>query len=104
MAVTVLIALAVLIGTQVWMTRRTHRLFNLPLVAATVCVVVLAGWALIAFSQSHAALATAQQQGIRPGRGAVPGAGVDPASRRRREPDPRRPWHRRRLSWPTSRT
>lgn len=65
-AVTALVALAVLIGTQVWMSRRSHRLFNIPLVAATLCVLLLAGWALISFSQSHHAMATARNKGSDP--------------------------------------
>ncbi len=65
-AVAALIALVVLIGTQVWMSRRTHRTFNIPLVLATLCVAVLAGWALIAFGQSHHAMATARNTGSDP--------------------------------------
>jgi hypothetical protein len=65
-AVTAVIALAVLVGTQVWVARRSHRLFNLPLLGATVGVFVLAGWTLIAFGQSHHALATAQGKGSDP--------------------------------------
>jgi hypothetical protein len=65
-AVTALIALVVLIAVQIWMTVRTRRLFNLPLVAATVCVAAVAGWTLIDFSQSHSALSRAKQTGSDP--------------------------------------
>ncbi|HEY2301725.1 MAG TPA: hypothetical protein VGH66_07520 [Acidimicrobiales bacterium] len=61
--VAVLVALTALVVTQLWMARRSHRVFNIPLVAATVGVVAMAGWALIAFNQAHHALATAQRKG-----------------------------------------
>ena len=61
--VAVLVALTALVVTQLWMARRSHRLFNIPLVVATVGVVAMAGWALIAFNQAHHALATAQRKG-----------------------------------------
>jgi hypothetical protein len=41
-----LLALAVLVGGQVWLARVSHRILNLPLVLATVAVLVVAGLGL----------------------------------------------------------
>ncbi|WP_319463568.1 hypothetical protein [Micromonospora sp. RTP1Z1] len=39
-----LVAIAGLVRTQIWLTRRTNRLFNIGLVGATAAAVVLVGW------------------------------------------------------------
>ncbi|MBM0239137.1 hypothetical protein JNW88_21980 [Micromonospora sp. ATA32] len=39
-----LVAIAGLVRTQMWLTRRTNRVFNIGLVGATAAAVVLVGW------------------------------------------------------------
>jgi hypothetical protein len=62
-AVVALIALAVLIGTQLWIAGRTNRLFNVPMALATVLVVAIAGWTLLAFAAAHHSTAQAKSGG-----------------------------------------
>jgi hypothetical protein len=63
----VLIAGAVMLGllvvVQVYVRRRSNRILNVGLVAATVLVVGLLGWTLLRFSAAHDALNRAQQRG-----------------------------------------
>jgi len=55
--------LALLVVVQVYVRRRSNRLLNLGLVAASVLVVGLLGWTLIRFAGAHDALNRAQQRG-----------------------------------------
>jgi hypothetical protein len=56
-------ALAVLVGAQVFVARRTHRVFNIPLVAATVVLAGLLAWVAIAMTSARDSLARAQRDG-----------------------------------------
>lgn len=58
-----LAALVVVVGAQVFLARRTHRVFNVPLVAATVVIAALATWVTIAMTSVKDALAQAQRDG-----------------------------------------
>jgi hypothetical protein len=58
--------LGALVITQLFTFRRTNRLFNLPLVAATVLVVFAAGWALLGFIQQRSDMVAARDRGYRP--------------------------------------
>jgi hypothetical protein len=62
-AVVVLIALAVLIGAQLWIAGRTNRLFNVPMALATILVVAIGIWTLVAFAASHHSTAQAKSGG-----------------------------------------
>jgi hypothetical protein len=55
--------LAVLVGAQVFLFHRTHRVFNIPLAAASLVVVVLMAWAAIAMVSARDSLARAQRGG-----------------------------------------
>lgn len=57
------IALGILLATQLYVTRRTNRVLNPALVAATVLVCVVALWALLHVGSEQAALERAQLQG-----------------------------------------
>jgi hypothetical protein len=59
-------ALAVLVAVQVFVARRTHRVFNVPLVAATVLLAGLTAWVTIAMTSSRSSLARAQREGSDP--------------------------------------
>jgi hypothetical protein len=48
---------------QLFVRRRSHRLFNLGLVGASVLVFVVLGWTLIRFAGAHDALNRAQERG-----------------------------------------
>jgi len=61
-----LLALAALIGGQVYVTRRTHRLLNVPMVVGTVVLLALVVWTLAAFSQEQDSLSSAQRKGSDP--------------------------------------
>lgn len=54
---------AVLVAAQVWLSRRTNRLLNLPLVGATVLVAVAVLWLLVGWVRQQADLSTAQDDG-----------------------------------------
>jgi hypothetical protein len=58
--------LALLLLAQAYLARLTHRTFNLPLVAASVAVLVLTAWALTAMAVEQRALARAQRDGSDP--------------------------------------
>jgi hypothetical protein len=58
-----LAALVVVAGAQVFLARRMHRVFNVPLVAATVVLAALATWVTIAMTSAKDALAQAQRDG-----------------------------------------
>jgi hypothetical protein len=62
-AVVGLIALAVLVGTQLWIAGRTNRLVNVPLALATVLVLAITIWTLVAFAASHHSTAQAKSGG-----------------------------------------
>jgi hypothetical protein len=55
--------LALLAVVQIFVWRRSNRILNLGLVAATVLVVGLLGWTLVRFASAHDALNQAQQRG-----------------------------------------
>ena len=55
--------LALLVVVQIFVRRRSNRLLNLGLVAATVLVIGLLGWTLIRFAGAHDALNRAQERG-----------------------------------------
>jgi hypothetical protein len=56
-------ALAVLIGVQVFLARRTRRIFNVPLVAATLVLAGALVWAALAMASARDSLAKAQRDG-----------------------------------------
>lgn len=60
------LALVVLISGQVFLTRRTNRVFNPALLAATLVAVILLGWALLSFSASASRLQAARTKGSDP--------------------------------------
>jgi phosphotransferase system HPr-like phosphotransfer protein len=55
--------LAVLIHAQVYVAQRTHRVFNIPLVAATVVLVGLAAWTIIGMASARSAPLRSQRDG-----------------------------------------
>src|SRR5262249_44908464 len=55
--------LALLVVVQIFVRRRSNRILNVGLVAATVLVVGLLGWTLIRFAGAHDALNRAQERG-----------------------------------------
>jgi hypothetical protein len=55
--------LAMLVLTQVGLARFTHRILNVPLVLATVLLVAVAAWILVAFTSAQNALSDAQRKG-----------------------------------------
>jgi hypothetical protein len=55
--------LAVLIQAQVYLAQRTHRVFNVPLVAATVVLVGLTAWTIIGMASARSALLRSQRDG-----------------------------------------
>jgi hypothetical protein len=57
------IALAVLIGLQLYLFARMHRMFNMALAAATGVLVVLLVWTLVAFGSQQSDLVGAQRHG-----------------------------------------
>jgi hypothetical protein len=56
-------ALIVIVGAQVFLARRTHRVFNVPLVVATVVLAGLATWIMIALTSAQDSIARAQRDG-----------------------------------------
>jgi hypothetical protein len=58
--------LAILILTQLYLTSRTNRILNVPLLAATVAAVILTAWVVSAFATQHHRLAQAQRNGSDP--------------------------------------
>jgi hypothetical protein len=59
-------ALIALIAIQVYLARLTGRVVNLPLVGATVALLALLAWAIVAFSAEQSALSSAQRRGSDP--------------------------------------
>jgi hypothetical protein len=57
------VAIAVLLGVQIFLTWRTHRVFNVGLVAATFVLVGLVAWAAIAMTSARSSLNRAQRNG-----------------------------------------
>ena len=57
------VVLALLIGAQIFVARRTNRVLNIPLVAATVLVLVLLVWTLTRFNSEQDNLVRAQRNG-----------------------------------------
>jgi phosphotransferase system HPr-like phosphotransfer protein len=53
----------VLIQAQVYLAQRTHRVFNIPLVAATAVVVALAAWTIVGMASARSALMRSQHDG-----------------------------------------
>jgi hypothetical protein len=58
--------LAALTATQVYLARATRRIVNVPLALATVALLGLTGWMMVAFAGQHSALASAQREGTDP--------------------------------------
>ncbi len=58
--------LALLLLAQTYLARLTHRIFNVALVAASLVVLVLTGWALTALTVEQRALVRAQRDGSDP--------------------------------------
>jgi hypothetical protein len=58
--------LALLTATQVYITRATHRVFNVPLALATTMLLGLLAWIVVAFAVQQQALAEAQRSGSDP--------------------------------------
>jgi hypothetical protein len=58
--------LALLAGTQVYLARTTRRIVNPPLLLATVVLLGLLGWTLVAFARQHNALDEARRRGSDP--------------------------------------
>jgi hypothetical protein len=58
-----LAVLALLIGVQLFVTRRSNRILNVGLVGATVLVVILLGWTLVRFVSAQNSLLDAQRKG-----------------------------------------
>lgn len=58
-----LLAAAVLVVTQVWLSRKTNRILNLPLVGATLLVAVAMLWLLVGWVRQQSDLSTAQDDG-----------------------------------------
>lgn len=58
--------LAILVLTQLYLTGRTNRIINVPLLAATVVAVILTGWVVADFGAQHHHLALAQRNGSDP--------------------------------------
>jgi len=63
LAVAGTLLLALLVVTQLGLARFSHRILNVPLVAATFVLVVLAVWVLLAFDAEQSRLSTAQRKG-----------------------------------------
>jgi hypothetical protein len=63
LAVAGTLLLALLVGTQLGVARFTHRILNVPLVLATVLLVGVAAWVLVAFVSAQNALSDAQRKG-----------------------------------------
>lgn len=61
-----LLALGALIATQLYVTQRTHRLLNLPMLAATAVLLAVVVWTLVAFAGEQSALSAAQRKGSDP--------------------------------------
>ena len=57
------LALGLLGAAQLYLTRRTHRVLNVGLVAATAIVIVMIGWTVGQFGMEQSALHDAQQYG-----------------------------------------
>jgi hypothetical protein len=62
-AVLGVIALGLLVVAQVFLTRRTNRVLNVPIVAATAVLVVVLGWVLLRFVSAQDSLVRAQRNG-----------------------------------------
>lgn len=58
-----LLGIAGLVAAQVYLTRRTNRLFNLGLLGATVLAVALFGWLVLSWNGVRADLSAAQRDG-----------------------------------------
>lgn len=61
-----LLALAALIGCQLYVTWRTHRVLNVPMLVGTIVLLAVIVWTLAAFSQEQGSLSTAQRKGSDP--------------------------------------
>jgi hypothetical protein len=57
------VAVGLLVGVQLFLFRRTHRILNLGLLAATALVLVIAGWSVGQFWHEQSALVDAQRHG-----------------------------------------
>lgn len=59
-------ALGVLIASQFYLARRSHRVLNIPLLVATVVVLAATAWAAVALVSEKSSLRTAQHSGSDP--------------------------------------
>ena len=66
LAVAVAVALVPLLFAQRYLTRISHRIFNLPVLIATVALIGVSVWALVGMTGEQNALATAQRKGSDP--------------------------------------
>jgi hypothetical protein len=65
-ALTGVLALAILAGSQIFIARRSNRIFNVPLVAASVVLLTVAVWTLAGFTFEQNNLSHAQRNGSDP--------------------------------------
>lgn len=63
LAVAAAVMLALLVVAQVFLARRTHRVFNVALVVATVVLIGLSAWSLFGLAGEQSRLSTAQREG-----------------------------------------
>lgn len=63
---TVLLMLAVLVATQLFLARLTHRRLNVPLMVATIALLGAAAWGFLGLSAEQRALVRAQREGSDP--------------------------------------
>ena len=62
----VLVAVVLLLLTQRYLARVTHRVFNIPMLAATVALLVASAWGFVGMIGEQDALASAQRRGSDP--------------------------------------
>ena len=81
-----LVLLAMFVAAQVYLGRTTRRTFNVPLVLATLALLVVAVWGTAGLLSEQSSLSSSRSAGVRRGRGA--GGDADPGAARsaRREP------------------
>jgi len=58
-----LVLVALLVGVQLFVTRRSNRILNVGLAAATVVVVILLAWTIVRFVSAQSSLVDAQRKG-----------------------------------------
>ena len=88
--------LVLLVLAQVYLARLSQRVFNVPLVTASILLVVLAGWALTALAAEQPCARARSTRRLEPGPGAVGRTRARLARAGRRRSRPRRARRRRR--------